>query len=173
MPRRPDQDHFPQPPPHRAAVPPAVGQSETQAGVSISRPVFLEFLKGNWDLECTPWGSPAYNLFGWQRPCYLLDEGYAQSFRELMDETDWSSYGCASGNTKCRDCMVHCGYEPSAVLATFGSLGGLLATARLMLFGPPPRTARTGGAGSAVGYRRVAAPARRRPHRPTLSICRC
>ena len=56
-------------------------------------PVFLEFLKGNWDLECTPWGSPAYNLFGWQRPCYLLDEGYAQSFRELMDETDWSSYG--------------------------------------------------------------------------------
>ncbi len=100
-------------------------------------PVFLEFLKGNWDLECTPWGSPAYNLFGWQRPCYLLDEGYAQSFRELMDETDWASYGRASGNAKCRDCMVHCGYEPSAVLATFGSLGGLLATARLMLFGPP------------------------------------
>jgi hopanoid biosynthesis associated radical SAM protein HpnH len=100
-------------------------------------PVFLEFLKGNWDLECTPWGSPAYNLFGWQRPCYLLDEGYARTFRELMDETDWSRYGRSSGNSKCRDCMVHCGYEPSAVLATFGSLGGLLSTARLMLFGPP------------------------------------
>ncbi len=99
--------------------------------------MFLEFLKGNWDLECTPWGSPAYNLFGWQRPCYLLDEGYARTFRELMDETDWSGYGRSSGNSKCRDCMVHCGYEPSAVLATFGSLGGLLATARLMLIGPP------------------------------------
>ncbi len=99
-------------------------------------PVFLEFLKGRWDLECTPWGNPAYNLFGWQRPCYLLDEGYARSFRELMDETDWSRYGRASGNAKCRDCMVHCGYEPSAVLATFGSLKGMLATARLMFLGP-------------------------------------
>jgi hopanoid biosynthesis associated radical SAM protein HpnH len=99
-------------------------------------PVFLEFLKGRWDLECTPWGSPAYNLFGWQRPCYLLDEGYVGTFRELMDGTDWSRYGRTSGNPKCRDCMVHCGYEPSAVLATFGSLAGLLATARLMFLGP-------------------------------------
>jgi len=100
-------------------------------------PVFLEFLKGAWDLECRPWGTPTYNLFGWQRPCYLLDESYAQSFRELMEETNWDSYGRASGNPKCADCMVHCGYEPAAVEATFGSLGGLLATARLMLLGPP------------------------------------
>jgi hopanoid biosynthesis associated radical SAM protein HpnH len=100
-------------------------------------PVFLEFLKGSWDLECRPWGTPTYNLFGWQRPCYLLDEGYAKTFRELMEETDWDGYGRASGNPKCADCMVHCGYEPAAVEATFGSLGGLLATARLMLFGPP------------------------------------
>jgi hopanoid biosynthesis associated radical SAM protein HpnH len=100
-------------------------------------PVFLEFLKGAWDLECHPWGTPTYNLFGWQRPCYLLDEGYATSFRELMEETDWDAYGRASGNPKCANCMVHCGYEPAAVEATFGSLRGLLATARLVLLGPP------------------------------------
>lgn len=102
-------------------------------------PVFLEFLKGDWELECLPWGTPTYNLFGWQRPCYLLDEGYASSFRELMEQTDWDAYGRQSGNPKCADCMVHCGYEPAAVEATFGSLGGLFATARLMLFGPPKR----------------------------------
>lgn len=99
-------------------------------------PLFIEFLKGNWQLECTPWGSPAYNIFGWQKPCYLLNEGYASSFRELMDSTDWSSYGRASGNSKCTDCMVHCGYEPSAVADTFGSWRGLLAVAKLFLFGP-------------------------------------
>jgi hopanoid biosynthesis associated radical SAM protein HpnH len=100
-------------------------------------PVFLEFLKGAWDLECRPWGTPTYNLFGWQRPCYLLDEGYAASFRALMEETDWDAYGRASGNPKCANCMVHCGYEPAAVEATFGSWRGLLATARLVLFGAP------------------------------------
>jgi hopanoid biosynthesis associated radical SAM protein HpnH len=102
-------------------------------------PVFLEFLKGAWDLECRPWGTPTYNLLGWQRPCYLLDEGYAKTFRELMEETDWDAYGRSSGNPKCQDCMVHCGYEPAAVEATFGSLRGFLATARLALFGPPRR----------------------------------
>lgn len=100
-------------------------------------PLFIEFLRGNWQLECTPWGSPTYNLFGWQKPCYLLQEGYASSFQELMDTTDWPAYGKASGNAKCRDCMVHCGYEPSAVDVTFGSLRGLLAAARVTLFGLP------------------------------------
>jgi hypothetical protein len=98
--------------------------------------LFLEFLKGNWQLECTPWGNPTYNLFGWQKPCYLLDDGYAATFRELMETTDWDRYGRTSGNPRCADCMVHCGYEPSAVAATFGSLRGFLATARLSLFGP-------------------------------------
>jgi len=104
-------------------------------------PLFLEFLQGRLDLECTPWGTPTYNLFGWQRPCYLLGEGYAQSFRELMDETDWSAYGHSSGNPKCANCMVHCGFEPSAVATTFGSWSGLLRTARLTLFGPPRQSA--------------------------------
>jgi hopanoid biosynthesis associated radical SAM protein HpnH len=101
-------------------------------------PLFLEFLRGNLELDCTPWGSPTYNLFGWQRPCYLLSEGgYAKTFRELMETTNWEQFGQASGNPKCADCMVHCGYEPSAVSATFSSLGGLLRTAYLSLFGLP------------------------------------
>jgi hopanoid biosynthesis associated radical SAM protein HpnH len=98
-------------------------------------PLFFEFLKGNIHLECNPWGSPTYNLFGWQRPCYLLGEGYAATFAELLEDTDWNSYGYGSGNPKCRDCMVHCGYEPAAVMRSFASLGGLLHTARLVLFG--------------------------------------
>ncbi|MCA9028650.1 MAG: DUF3463 domain-containing protein, partial [Planctomycetaceae bacterium] len=99
-------------------------------------PLFVEFLRGNFDLECTPWGNPTYNLFGWQKPCYLMNEGYAATFDELMQTTNWSAYGCSSGNPKCTDCMVHSGYEPSAVNATFGSLKGLLTTARIALFGP-------------------------------------
>ena len=104
-------------------------------------PVFLEFLKGLWSLECRPWGTPTFNLFGWQRPCYLLDEGHAKSFQDLMKETQWNAYGRSSGNPKCQDCMVHCGYEPAAVEATFGSLRGMFATASLMLFGAKKSTA--------------------------------
>lgn len=100
-------------------------------------PLFLEFLKGNYELECTPWGNPTYNVFGWQKPCYLLDEGYCETFQELMATTDWDSFGHQSGNPKCEDCMVHSGYEPSAVAATFGTVRGLLTTARLTLFGSP------------------------------------
>jgi hopanoid biosynthesis associated radical SAM protein HpnH len=79
--------------------------------------LFLDFLAGNQTYHCTPWGNPTRTVFGWQRPCYLLGEGYAKSFRELMDETDWDSYG--TGNyEKCADCMVHSGYEASAVKDT-------------------------------------------------------
>jgi hopanoid biosynthesis associated radical SAM protein HpnH len=76
--------------------------------------LFLDFLAGNQEYHCTPWGNPTRNVFGWQRPCYLLGEGYARTFRELMDETDWDAYG--TGNyEKCANCMVHSGYEASAV----------------------------------------------------------
>jgi hopanoid biosynthesis associated radical SAM protein HpnH len=76
--------------------------------------LFLDFLAGNQDYRCTPWGNPTRTVFGWQRPCYLLGEGYAPTFRELMDETDWDSYG--TGNyEKCADCMVHSGFEATAV----------------------------------------------------------
>ncbi|MBV9757227.1 MAG: adenosyl-hopene transferase HpnH [Alphaproteobacteria bacterium] len=78
-------------------------------------PLFLDFLAGNQDYRCTPWGNPTRNVFGWQRPCYLLGEGYAKSFRELMETTDWDAYG--TGNyEKCADCMVHSGYEATAVV---------------------------------------------------------
>jgi hopanoid biosynthesis associated radical SAM protein HpnH len=77
--------------------------------------LFLDFLAGNQTYHCTPWGNPTRNYFGWQRPCYLLGEGYAKTFKELMDETDWDSYG--TGNyEKCADCMVHSGYEATAVV---------------------------------------------------------
>ncbi len=99
-------------------------------------PLFLEFLQGKYQLQCTPWGNPTYNVFGWQKPCYLVGEGYCETFQELLDTTEWSNYGCASGNPKCRDCMVHSGYEPSAVTSTFASAAGLWRTVRVMLFGP-------------------------------------
>jgi hopanoid biosynthesis associated radical SAM protein HpnH len=77
--------------------------------------LFLNFLAGNESYRCTPWGNPTRNVFGWQRPCYLLvDEGYAPSFKALMEETNWSNYG-AGNNPKCANCMAHCGYEPTAV----------------------------------------------------------
>jgi hopanoid biosynthesis associated radical SAM protein HpnH len=97
-------------------------------------PLFLEFLMGKREYECTPWGMPCFNIFGWQKPCYLLQEGYADSFRELMDETVWENYGHASENPKCANCMVHSGYEASAVDHTFSSFGGLFATAKAMVF---------------------------------------
>jgi hopanoid biosynthesis associated radical SAM protein HpnH len=76
--------------------------------------LYLDFLAGNQEYRCTPWGNPTRNIFGWQRPCYLLGEGYAGSFRELMDTTDWDRYG--TGNyEKCANCMAHCGYEATAV----------------------------------------------------------
>jgi len=97
-------------------------------------PLFLEFLMGKRTYACTPWGMPTYNIFGWQKPCYLLQDGYAESFAELMAETEWHNYGTESGNPKCANCMVHSGYEASAVDHTFNSLRGFLATARATLF---------------------------------------
>jgi len=97
-------------------------------------PLFLEFLMGKREYACTPWGMPCYNVFGWQKPCYLLQDGYADSFDELMRETDWDGYGFESGNPKCQNCMVHSGYEASAVNATFSSLRGFFATAKATLF---------------------------------------
>jgi hopanoid biosynthesis associated radical SAM protein HpnH len=93
-------------------------------------PLFLEFLMGKRDYPCTAWGMPTFNLFGWQKPCYLLQDGYADTFDELMRETEWHKYGTESGNPKCANCMVHSGYEASAVNDTFGSLRGFLATVR-------------------------------------------
>ena len=82
--------------------------------------LFLDFLAGNQDYECTPWGMPARNIFGWQKPCYLLGEGYTKTFKELMDTTDWETYGTGKYE-KCADCMAHCGYEPTAANAALAN----------------------------------------------------
>lgn len=121
-------------------------------------PLFIEFLQGAWNLECTPWGSPTYNLFGWQKPCYLMNEGYTKTFKELMETTHWPDYGRASGNPKCANCMVHCGYEPTAVAQTFGSWNGLYHTAIRTFFGPrqknlPPLDEPPSSADSGTGTR--------------------
>jgi len=80
--------------------------------------MFLDFLAGNQSYQCTPWANPTYNIFGWQKPCYLLvDDGYAKTFKSLMEETEWENYGTGR-NPKCDNCMAHCGYEGTAVADT-------------------------------------------------------
>ena len=97
-------------------------------------PLFLEFLMGKRNYACTPWGMPTYNIFGWQKPCYLLQDGYAETFQELLDSVEWEKYGTESGNPKCANCMVHSGYEASAVDHTF-SWSGLAAYVKAVLSG--------------------------------------
>ena len=97
-------------------------------------PLFLEFLMGKRHYQCTPWGNPAYNIFGWQKPCYLLQDGYVDTFKELIETTAWDEYGTESGNPKCANCMVSCGYEPSAVNDMFGTFSGFLSTVRATFF---------------------------------------
>ena len=84
-------------------------------------PLFLDFLEGKVDFGCTAWGIPSYSLFGWQRPCYLMADGYASTYKELLETTDWDAYG-RGRDPRCENCMAHCGYEPTAVLETTRSL---------------------------------------------------
>ncbi|NJO44702.1 MAG: adenosyl-hopene transferase HpnH [Oscillatoriales cyanobacterium RM1_1_9] len=129
----PDQDHFLQREQTQALfreilAPFQRGQTRWNFN---HNPLFLDFLIGEKNYECTPWGSPSYSVLGWQKPCYLMNEGHYKTYQELLDKTPWEDYGRASGNPKCADCMVHCGYEPTAALdalnpVNFGrSLGAL------------------------------------------------
>ena len=93
-------------------------------------PLFLEFLMGRRQYKCTPWGMPTFNVFGWQKPCYLLQDGYADTFGELMESTNWERYGTESGNPKCANCMVHSGYEASAVHDNFTTWRGFFDTVK-------------------------------------------
>jgi hopanoid biosynthesis associated radical SAM protein HpnH len=127
--KAPDKSHFLQRQKTQALFTELLKKRKRSWKFNLS-PLFLEFLQGHVDMECTPWGNPTFNIFGWQKPCYLLQEGYVQTFKELMDLTVWENYGHKSGNDKCKDCMVHCGYEPTAVDETFGSLSGFARTAR-------------------------------------------
>jgi len=112
--RAPDQAHFLNRRNTKQLFRDVFGQGRIRKWPLSHSTMYLDFLAGNQQFSCTPWGNPTRNVFGWQRPCYLLNEGYAESFTELMDETDWDGYG--TGNyEKCADCMVHCGYEATAV----------------------------------------------------------
>ena len=84
-------------------------------------PLFLDFLEGKADLSCTPWAIPSYSVLGWQKPCYLLGDGYVQSYAELLESTPWEKYGRGT-DPRCANCMAHCGYEPTSVLMAMGSL---------------------------------------------------
>lgn len=83
-------------------------------------PLFLDFLEGKFDFPCTAWAIPCYSVLGWQRPCYLMTDGYVQSYQELIETTRWEQYGRGK-DQRCANCMAHCGYEPSAVTATMKS----------------------------------------------------
>ncbi len=91
-------------------------------------PFFLEFLQGKRDYQCTPWGNPNYSVLGWQKPCYLMGDGYAPSFHELMETTEWEKYGTGN-DPRCADCMVHCGYEPTAVVDAMRNPANMIKSA--------------------------------------------
>ena len=140
--KAPDQEHFLRRSKTRSMFAKILHQAKKSWKFNQS-PLFLEFLTGGKDYQCTPWGNPTYNVFGWQKPCYLLQDGYAATFKELMEDTAWDRYGTGR-DERCADCMVHCGYEASAVDDTFGSWRGFLSTVRAVVFGlrtPAPELA--------------------------------
>ncbi|MGI3775907.1 MAG: adenosyl-hopene transferase HpnH [Janthinobacterium lividum] len=113
--RAPDQAHFLSRQKTKQLFRDILARGKGKGWKFTQSPLFMNFLAGNETYHCTPWGKPTRNVFGWQRPCYLLGEGYASTFQELMDTTDWDKYG--TGNyEKCADCMVHSGYESTAVM---------------------------------------------------------
>jgi hopanoid biosynthesis associated radical SAM protein HpnH len=119
--KAPDQDHFLGVTQTRELFSKAFGDGNRKRWRLNHSPLFLDFLEGKADFACTAWGIPSYSLKGWQRPCYLMADGYASSYSELISETDWDAYGRGK-DPRCANCMAHCGYEPSAVLATMSSL---------------------------------------------------
>jgi hopanoid biosynthesis associated radical SAM protein HpnH len=119
--KAPDQEHFLGVTQTRELFAAAFADGRRKKWRLNHSPLFLDFVEGKRDFECTPWGIPSYSLLGWQKPCYLLDDGYAASWQEYLDTTDFGAYG-RGNDPRCDNCMAHCGYEPSAVLATMGSL---------------------------------------------------
>jgi hopanoid biosynthesis associated radical SAM protein HpnH len=118
--RAPDQEHFLNRRRTKELFREVFARGKGKNWKFIHSSLFLDFLAGNQTFHCTPWGMPTRNIFGWQKPCYLLGEGYAQTFAELMETTDWDSYGTGKYE-KCANCMAHCGYEATAAEAAFGN----------------------------------------------------
>jgi hopanoid biosynthesis associated radical SAM protein HpnH len=114
--RAPDQEHFLNRRKTKELFRDVFRRGKGKKWHFIHSPLFLDFLAGNQTYHCTPWGMPTRNIFGWQKPCYLLGEGYAKTFKELMQTTDWDAYGTGRYE-KCANCMAHCGYEPTAAEA--------------------------------------------------------
>jgi hopanoid biosynthesis associated radical SAM protein HpnH len=119
--KAPDQEHFLPVEQTREMFREAFADGRRRRWRLNHSPLFLDFLEGKADFECTPWGVPSYSVFGWQRPCYLMSDGYTTTYKELVETTDWEKYGRGK-DPRCANCMAHCGYEPSAVLATTASL---------------------------------------------------
>ena len=119
--KAPDQEHWLGVEETRELFRKAFGEGRRKKWRLNHSPIFLDFLEGKRELECTAWGIPSYSLLGWQRPCYLLDDGYAKTYKELIEETEWEKFGRGK-DPRCANCMAHCGYEPTAVIATMGSL---------------------------------------------------
>ena len=120
--KAPDQEHFLGVTQTRELFQRAFADGRRKRWRFNHSPLYLDFLEGKIDMQCTPWGVPSYSLFGWQRPCYLMSEGgYAKTYKELLETTEWENYG-RGRHEQCDNCMAHCGYEPSAVMATTGSL---------------------------------------------------
>jgi hopanoid biosynthesis associated radical SAM protein HpnH len=119
--KAPDQEHFLGVEQTRRLFSEAFADGRRKRWRLNHSPLFLDFLEGNAEFDCTAWGIPSYSLFGWQRPCYLMSDGYASTYKELLETTDWSSYG-RGRDPRCANCMAHCGYEPTAVLHTMHSL---------------------------------------------------
>ena len=116
--RAPDQDHFLNRTKTKELFRDILSRGRGGKAWSFTQStMFLDFLAGNQAYHCTPWGNPTRTVFGWQRPCYLVGEGYAKTFKELMADTAWDDYGVGNYE-KCADCMVHSGFEASAVMAT-------------------------------------------------------
>ena len=112
--KAPDQEHFPGVEQTRRLFRSAFADGRRRRWRLNHSPLYLDFLEGRTDYQCTAWGIPSYSIFGWQRPCYLMSDGYASSYKELLEETDWDHYG-RGRDPRCDNCMAHCGYEPTAV----------------------------------------------------------
>jgi hopanoid biosynthesis associated radical SAM protein HpnH len=119
--RAPDQEHFLGVERTRAIFREAFADGRRKKWRLNHSPLFLDFLEGVVDFPCTAWAIPSYSVLGWQRPCYLMSDGYVRTYRDLLDTTEWSLYG-RGRDPRCENCMAHCGYEPTAVIATTGSL---------------------------------------------------
>jgi len=119
--KAPDQEHFLGVQQTRSLFSEAFSDGRRKRWRLNHSPLFLDFLEGKAEFDCTAWGIPSYSLFGWQRPCYLMSDGYTKTYKELLESTDWSAYGRGK-DPRCENCMAHCGYEPTAVLQTTRSL---------------------------------------------------